>query len=228
MYYSHETQGRLTSSSAYSQKSFLGSRRLFLDSTALIEWARSPTVNATFLKIQKEYSLLVSTVSILEVGFGTRAKASANEVERVRSIYLMAIKEPVDSFRLHQLDAQKQRAPAISAYNPTPNEWYAARSNLLKLLQSRKRDMKATLKLANDAVIWGCSWNSRAPLITENLKDFVLLNSMQHTGPNAELRHMPIFTISDLARALGGDVVSYPENLPATIREQFGLNRNVI
>jgi hypothetical protein len=135
----------------------------------------------------------------------------------------MAIKEPIDSFRLNQLDAQRQPAPAISAYNPTPNEWYAARSNLLKLLQSKKRDMKATLKLANDAVIWGCSWNSRAQLITENLSDFVLLNTMQHTGPNAELRHMPIFTISDLARSLRGDVVSYPENLPATIREQYGL-----
>ncbi len=212
----------LTSSSAYTREAFLNFRRLFLDSSALIEWASGPAADAIFQEVLKEYSLLVSTVSILEVGFGTHDKAGVSEVERAKSIYELALKEPIDFHSLHRMSLGQKRAPSFGAYNPTPHEWYAARHNLLTLLQSKKRGMKATLKLVNDAVISGCSWNSRAALITENLNDFVLLTTSQHPTVNGELRHMPIFTVRDVSESLRG-VVSYPENLPSAIRRQYGI-----
>lgn len=212
----------LTSSIAYTRDVFFTARRLFLDSSALIEWAGSPVVDAVFQELLKQYSLLVSTVSILEVGFGTRDNARASEVERARSIYQLALKEPIDSLSLAHMSLGQKPTPAIGAYNPTPHEWYAARSNLLTLLQSKKRGMKATLKLVNDAVIWGCSRNSSAALVTEDLNDFVLLNTSQHSTVNGGLRHMPVFTVSDVSQSLNC-TVSYPENLPAAIRNRYGI-----
>src|SRR5579862_8759053 len=127
----------LTSSSAYGRTSFLSSERLFLDSSALVEWARSPAVDAIFQEVQKTYSLLVSTVSILEVGFGTDDKAQPKEIQRANSIYDLALKKPIDSLSLHRMDLQGRPAPFFGAYNPTPHEWYSARFNLLTLLKSK-------------------------------------------------------------------------------------------
>ena len=67
----------LTRSNSYSNI-FLEHKRLFLDSTVLIDWAARPSVDAAFEDVQREYSLILCTASLLEVGFGAPGKAAAS------------------------------------------------------------------------------------------------------------------------------------------------------
>ena len=97
----------LTTSNSYS-KIFLEHKRLFLDSTVLIDWAARPSVDAAFEDVQREYSLILCTASILEVGFGPPGKAGAREVERAQSLYNLGLRNVVDSLVLHNLELDKR------------------------------------------------------------------------------------------------------------------------
>ncbi len=86
------------------------------------------------------------------------------------------------------------------------------------------RKVENTRKLANDALIYSCAWNARAAIVSDNLCDFVLLNSLSvpQRTQDGHLRHVPIFTVEDLRNSLGGDI-AYPENIPSNLRSPHGF-----
>lgn len=201
----------LTTSNSYSSV-FLQQKRPFLDSTALIDWAARPSVDSVFNDIQQEYSLILCTASLLEVGFGAPGKAAAREIERCQSLYELGLRNVVDSFVLHNFEVDQRRIPPICAYNPTAHEWYASRTHLLTLIAERHLSIQTTRRLMLDAIVYTCAWNARAALVTDNTKDFMKFNETQTTLPSGVPRHLPMFTMGDVIGALNSDV-SYPENL---------------
>jgi predicted nucleic acid-binding protein len=201
----------LTTSNSYSN-TFLEYKRLFLDSTILIDWAARPSVDAAFEEVQREYSLILCSASLLEVGFGAPGKAAAREVERVKSLYDLGLRNVVDFLALHNLELNNRRTPQMCVYNPTAHEWYASRTSLLALVAERKLSIKAVRILTLDAIVYTCAWNARAAIVTDNIRDFMKFNEIQKTLPSGVPRHLPIFTIADILSALNSEV-SYPENL---------------
>lgn len=214
----------LLSSSRYSTKCFLEKKRLFLDSCVLIEWADDTQLDILFKQLESQYSLIICTVSLLEVGFGPSAKVSANQITRADEIYQLAFDNPVDNSVFGSSYAERNAPSTRSAYNPNHHEWLAARTHLLHLIDRTGRKVKNTRKLANDALIYSCAWNARAAIISNNLVDFVLLNtlSVPQRTPDGHLRHVPIFTIENLRNSLSGDI-SYPENIPSKSRSPHGF-----
>ncbi len=201
----------LTTSNSYSNI-FLEHKRLFLDSTVLIDWAARPSVDAAFEDVQREYSLILCTASLLEVGFGAPGKAAAREVERAQSLYDLGLRNVVDSFALHHLALEKRRTPQMCVYNPTAHEWYASRTHLLALVAERKLSIEAGRRLMLDAIVYTCAWNARAAVVTDNIRDFMKFNGIQKKLSSGVPRHLPIFTMADILSALSSEV-SYPENL---------------
>ncbi len=214
----------LLSSSRYSIEAFLEKKRLFLDSWVLIEWADDPHLDILFKQLESLYSLIICTVSLLEVGFGPSGKVSANQIARAGEIYQLAFDNPVDNSVLGSSNPERNAPSTRSAYNPNHHEWLAARTHLLRLIDRTGRKVENARKLANDALIYSCAWNARAAIVTDNLKDFVLLNtlSVPQRTQDGNLRHVPIFTVEDLRNSLSGDV-SYPENIPLDLRSPHGF-----
>ena len=213
----------LLSSSRYSTECFLEKRRLFLDSCVLIDWADDPQLDELFEQVESNFCLIFCTLSILEVGFGPRGGLSPNQVTRAGNIYDLAFQNPIDNDSLR--NTENFLPSNRVAYNPNHHEWYAARTSLLRLIDKTKRKVKNTRGLANDAVIYSCAWNARAAIISNNLKDFVLLNRLtvpQKTS-DGHLRHVPVFTIQDLKESLTKEV-SYPENIPSNLSSPNGFD----
>lgn len=209
----------LISSSNYSKECFLSTSRLFIDSCTLISWANDPQLNAVFEKLSQKYSIVISTVSIMEVGFGPTEKASEEQKKRAKDIYLLAAKHPLDnqSLHLHKKIFNKV-LPGTFVYNPNHHEWYASRNLLIKLMNATGKKGDNARELVNDSLIYHCAWNSQSALITDNIKDFILLNSFANPQKTSggDLRHVPIFTLNDLINSINSDI-SYPENLPKDV-----------
>jgi hypothetical protein len=108
----------LLSSSGYSTKAFLEKKRLFLDSWVLIEWADDPQLDVLFRHLESLYSLIICTVSLLEVGFGRSGKVSANQITRAGEIYQLAFENPVDNSVLGGSNPERNAPVTRSAYNP--------------------------------------------------------------------------------------------------------------
>jgi len=213
----------LLSNSRYSTV-FLERNRLFLDSWVLIEWADNPQLDILFRRLESLYSLIICTVSLLEVGFGPSGKVSANQITRGGEIYDIACENPVGNSVLRDSNPERTTPSSLSAYNPNHHEWLAARTHLLRFIDRTGRKVENARKLANDALIYSCAWNARAAIVTDNLGDFVLLNtlSLPQRTRNGHLRHVPIFTLEDLSNSLSGDI-SYPENIPLHLRSPHGF-----
>jgi hypothetical protein len=214
----------LFSSSRYSREVFLKNNRLFLDSGVLLKWADDPQLDILFTQVESLYSVLLCTVSLLEVGFGPSGKASASQIVRAGEIYDLAFTNPVDNSVLGRSNPERVSLPSRSTYNPNHHEWFAARTVLLRLIDTTGREVKNARQLANDALIYYCAWNGRAAIVTNNLKDFVLLNALQNPQrtQDGHLRHVPIYTVEDLKNSLSGDI-SYPENIPLHLRGSLGF-----
>ena len=213
----------LISSSRYSTV-FLERNRLFLDSWVLIEWADNPQLDILFRRLESLYSLIICTISLLEVGFGPSGKVSANQITRGGEIYDIACENPVGNSVLSDSNPKRTTPSSLSAYNPNHHEWFAARKHLLRFIDRTGRKVENARKLANDALMYSCAWNARAAIVTDNLRDFVLLNtlSLPQRTRDGHLRHVPIFTLEDLSNSLSGDV-SYPENISLDLRSPHGF-----
>ena len=87
----------LFSSSRYSREVFLKNNRLFLDSGVSLKWADDPQLDILFTQIESLYSVLLCTVSLLEVGFGPSGKVNVSQIARAGEIYDLAFTNPVDN-----------------------------------------------------------------------------------------------------------------------------------
>ncbi|MHB1687913.1 MAG: hypothetical protein ACYCVH_11115 [Ignavibacteriaceae bacterium] len=193
---------------------FLEKRRLLLDSCILNDWATDGKTATILNEAEKMFVFIFCNISMLEVGFGPTDKADLKQVEIAKSIYHSSNLIQVDNFELGKRDFLKQ--PDIPytrfGYNPNHQEFLAARTNLIKLMEMKGIGGKKTRKLNNDALIFFCAWNSRSSIITNNIQDFNLFNKVMSERNKKHL--LPIFTIDDLGKAILEEV-SFPENLMA-------------
>ncbi len=201
----------LITSNEYSNV-FLERKRLLLDSCIVNDWATDGKTATILKEAEKTFCFVLCNISLLEVGFGPTEKADAKQVEIAKSIYQSDGLIPVDNLELSKRNFHKQLDVPYTryAYNPNQEEFLAARTYLVKLMETKGFGGKRTRELNNDALLFFCAWNSRSSIITNNIKDFQLFNMLMAVDNPKHL--LPIFTIDDLGKALQEDI-SFPENL---------------
>jgi hypothetical protein len=86
-----------------------------------------------------------------------------------------------------------------------------ARNILIDAISDGALRSKRMHELRNDALFFATAHNTRSALITNNLKDFKILNKYFAAGMHSKM--LPVFSVRDLWRSLKGEVVSFPENL---------------
>jgi hypothetical protein len=204
----------LITSNDYSNE-FLKRRRLLLDSCVLNDWATDERTANILEEAEKIFIFVFCTISMLEVGFGPTAKADSKQVEIARMIYHDDKCMQVDNtelFKREHYHMQSDIPFKRYSYNPNHQEFLAARSKLVGLMNSRGTNGKNARELSNDALIYSCAWNSRSAVITNNIKDFHLFNE---SNAERDSRHLlPIYSIDNLEKALTEDI-SFPENIKA-------------
>lgn len=201
----------LVTSNGYSEV-FLEKCRLFIDSCILIDWANDQRTADILSEIETRNTLFFCNISMLEVGFGPTDKADPEQIKIAKSIYHSDGMIYVDNSKLFHRQSNKIADPPGTryAYNPNENEYLAARTNLIKLMEKRGFGGKRARELSNDAMIFYCAWNSRSSIVSNNIKDFHIFNEiMSEDNPNHLL---PVFTIDDLEKSLTEEV-SFPENI---------------
>lgn len=213
----------LSSSSRYCREAFLSSNRIFIDSDVLITIAADRQLYDEFTELSKTYSVVFSSISMIEVGIGPADKVRIEETNRADDLYDLAAQHPIDNNYMWLSKIANISLPGMFCYNPNHHEWYAARRLLLKLISKAGKKDKNAQESANDALIFQCAWNSRSALITNNTRHFVQLNALQTPlkTNDGQLRHVPIFTLEEFLNNSETDV-SYPENLPENLRLSYG------
>lgn len=190
---------------------FLKRRRLLLDSCILNDWATDKKTADVLKDAEKTFCFVFCNISILEVGFGPTERADAEQVKIAKSIYHSDGLIKVDNVELAKRDFLKQ--PDIPcarfAYNPNHQEFLAARTHLIKLMEIRNIGGTRARELSNDALIFECAWNSRSSIITNDIEDFHAFNEVMTKRNPMHL--LPVFSLDDLGKALTEDV-SFPEN----------------
>lgn len=191
---------------------FLSKKRLLLDSCVLNDIAIDEKTKTVLERAQKIYSFVYCTVSMLEVGFGPSHKAHEGQVELAGKIYSGENVVELDNIQnqIRELNNVVDQPGTIFSYNPNWHEWYAARHNLVKVMDLKNMGGKRARILSNDAIIFFSAWNSRSALISNNLTDFSLFNAVLSERNQKHL--LPIFSLDDLARSLEEDIC-FPENL---------------
>jgi hypothetical protein len=202
----------LTTSNPYSQR-FLDKRRIFLDSGVLIAWAKDAGVRNVMHMAQLNYSLVLCTLSILEVGLGPSKHIEPKENSMAMDIYSHENITACEAINFAVIDAEGRTPPPGAAFslNPGHHEWLMARSLLIKAMTEVGTRSRRLDELRNDAVLYASAWNSRSVFITNNPGDFILLN--KHQSSDRADRLLPIYSVDDLYRSLQGEDVSFPENL---------------
>ena len=77
----------LSSNCPNSSSFFSRNKRLFLDSCVLNEACKDKEVAKLLELVGKQYSIFISAISLLEVGFGPRDKADLNQQQEVMDLY---------------------------------------------------------------------------------------------------------------------------------------------
>jgi len=201
----------LTTSNEYSTI-FLEKKRLLFDSCILNDWATDERTASILKVVNNIYTFVFCNISMLEVGFGPSGKADPEQVSIAKAIYHSEDLIQVDNEKLYMREVQKiPDLPNVRfSYNPNHQEWLAARTNLIRLMERRGIGGKKVRELSNDALIYFCAWNSRSTIITNNLKDFQIFNEIM---ADRDPKHLiPVYSIDDLEKSLHTDV-SFPENL---------------
>ncbi len=198
----------LTTTNQYSN-TFLRKNRLLLDSCILNDLATNSNTLDIINRANKIYSIFICTVSLLEVGFGPTDKVGNRQSEVACSFYDPARFIQVSDVELHlrEVNQIQDGYESLFAYNPSINEWYAARFHLIKAMDINRIKSKRAIDLRNDAIIFYSAWNSRSALITNNVRDFVVFNDVQQQRRKEHL--LPIFTIDNLELSFTEDV-SFP------------------
>jgi predicted nucleic acid-binding protein len=201
----------LTTTNNYSNN-FLSKKRLLLDSCVLIDLATDQRTKNILNQANAHYSFVYCVVSMLEVGFGPIEKVDKRQDELARKIYLNHDVIAVDNRELlkRERDLIEDPPRAVFSYNPNWHEWYAARHNLIEVMEVRGIGGRRARDLSNDAIIFSSAWNSGSALITSNVSDFDLFNKVLM---NKNPKHMlPVFTIDNLELSFSSEV-SFPENI---------------
>lgn len=181
----------------------------------------NPDLDAAFKQIRRDYAVIFPANSMLEVGFDPRMGLGDRQVARANEIYSLTVQTTSEILRSGKSSKQMGEMYVV---NPSSDEWFAARTTLLRHMKASGMTPKNSRELAFDALIHYCAWNMNAAVITDNLKDFVLLNTLQvpHRTSSGALRHVPTYSLNDLLLSLTSPV-SYPENLPADMRKGFKI-----
>lgn len=185
---------------------FMNKKRLLFDSDALIE-----NIDKNQSLVNKALSLgyecIITSPSIIEVGFGYKEKIDTKQLDYARDIFKSSFNNP---FKYGVVNDPAK----ILVFNPSPNEWFAAKMILIEYLTRIKTKPENIQKLQFDAIIYYSAWNCSATLITNNVRDFVKFNESgtERYMKDGGQRLLPIFTVADLERSFKENV-SFPENL---------------
>jgi len=201
----------LHSSCEQSSYFFMRNRRMFLDSCILNEMSEDQSVSDLVKEAGELYSTYIAAISLLEVGFGPRTKASSNQQELAINLYTSRDFIKVSGSSIDTKDpigSDKSRKKYL--YIPEEHEWYGARHNLIEWMENEGAGGSSARKQANDALIFLCAWNANSFLVTDNTKDFNRFNRIMYKSSGG---HLPIFTLEDLRRSKNERVV-FPENVP--------------
>lgn len=201
----------LHSSCEQSSYFFMRNRRMFLDSCILNEMSEDQSVSDLVEEAGKFYSTYIAAISLLEVGFGSRAKASSNQQELAIDLYMSRDFIKVSGSSIDTKDPiGSDKSGKKYLYIPEEHEWYGARHNLIEWMEKEGAGGSSARKQANDALIFLCAWNANSFLVTDNTKDFNRFNRIMYESSGG---HLPIFTLEDLLRSKYERVV-FPENVP--------------
>jgi predicted nucleic acid-binding protein len=197
----------LTTSNEHS-KMFLEKKRLLLDSCILIDFSKDAETKEIICNARELYTLVLCTVSLLEVGFGPIDKIDVEEQAMARKI----VSDPNTIFLDHPrtFDGTKFEEDKLLSFCPTHLEWYAARHFLVEAMGAKRVGGSKGRKLGNDALIYACAWNTGSSLLTNNIRDFAVFNEVN--GRSAPSHQLPLYTLDDLKRSFSEEV-SFPGNL---------------
>jgi len=201
----------LITSNKYSEI-FLEKKMLLIDSCVMNDLATCNYTKNILDKIEETYNFVFCNISMLEVGFGPKDKADMQQVTLAKSIYSSKSMTKIDAEKLGIREFKKIKASPGErfAYNPIDHEYLAARTSLIGIMEMKGLGGKQARKLNNDALIYACAWNCRASIVTNNIKDFKLINDF-HSQKNSN-HLLPIFTVKDLENSLNQEV-SFPGNI---------------
>lgn len=211
----HTKGETLLTTSLKSSEPFLESKRLFIDSCVLVDWTKDPGVRMAMHAAQLTYNLAFASISLLEVGFGPMEKIKEREYDMARAIYHHENINRCSAmqFALYDANGHAPSPGTVFSVNPGHEEWLMARNILIDAMNDTGLRSTRIDKRRNDALFFATAHNTRSALITNNLKDFKILNKYFAAGAHAKL--LPVFSVQDLWRSLSGEVVSFPENLVA-------------
>lgn len=186
-------------------KRMMERKRIFLDSCILNDMATNPEVAQVIEKANKIHTLIFSTPSLLEVGFGVPKNVPQEQHDLASRIYTdeRIMHVTGESFVVFTIQSELDPPEAIVSLCPSHHEWYAARRLLLATMGVHC-DAKNGVKLRMDALIYMSAWNSQSFLITNNTKDFKRLYEVNAQG--AHRQPVPFFTLDELRRSFDEDV----------------------
>ena len=154
------------------------------------------------------YLLLIPTPVLFELAFGTPDKVGATEalIRKRFMDYRACIDMTQYSLESRQL---RRGARGFVVLNPGFNEWWTARTRLLKHVEISAATTRVTKRdLSLDALIHAIARNAFAPICTENVADFQRLNRA-----GARIRHdgtVPVFHPEQALRSMH-ELVAYSE-----------------
>lgn len=180
-------------------------KRIFLDSCILNDIAINPEAAQVIDKAMRLYTLIFSTPSLLEVGFGVPRNVPKEQHDLASRIYNDERITHVtgESFAIFGSRSKFDPPEAIFSLCPSHHEWYAARRLLLATMDFHG-DARNGANLRMDALIYMSAWNSQSFLITNNTKDFKRLYEVNAQG--AHRQPVPFFTLDELRRSFDEDV----------------------
>lgn len=183
---------------------------MFLDSCIVNEMHINQDVKNIIEKAGKHFSTYISSVSLLEVGFGPTTKSDPRQQQAAIEMYISKDIKVTNSETINEVDSiSSNKAGKRFIYIPQQHEWFGARHKLIQWMDDNNTGGSSARKQANDALIFMCAWNANSFLVTENVKDFNRFNRLAYRDFGG---HLPIFTINDLIRSTT-EVVSFPDNL---------------
>lgn len=186
-------------------KRMMERKRIFLDSCILIDMATNPEAAQVIDKASKIYTLIFSTPSLLEVGFGVPRNVPQEQHDLASRIYTdeRIMHFTGESFVVFTSQSKFDPPETIVSLCPSHHEWYAARRLLLATMAFHG-DARNGANLRMDALIYMSAWNTQSFLITNNSKDFKRLYEVNAQGTHRQ--PVPYFTLDELQRSLDEDI----------------------
>lgn len=183
---------------------------MFLDSCVINELSENQEIANLIKDAGRYFSTFIAAISLLEVGFGPRAKASVEQQELAIDLYTNRNILKVSGSTIDTKDPiTSEKSGKKFLYVPEEHEWFGARHNLIDWMDQEGTSGHSARKQANDALIFLCAWNANSFLVTENIRDFNRFNRIMYARSGG---HLPIFTIDDLRRSKT-ELVAFPDNV---------------